>query len=210
MFLLLIYFALATYGFVRLLRAWGPIQRLVVRGTKPWACDVCLSFWIAGTLGLQALIMHHHLRPAVVEGTLVAMAIPGLVQLLLAWTAAQVPQESMLDNPEPAPSPAPPLRSLLRSTKPKEFDFRDPDRVDVTDAGSGARVASFRPPGERIAAEETACLDRARVHAGPEHSSCAFAVSRINVKGGRVYDNTCRKLVLDEIPDVPTASTSGT
>lgn len=200
--LTLVYLALAAYGLVRLLRAWGPIQALVVRGVKPWACDVCLSFWTTGVLGLQALIMHHHLRPAVFEWALIAMAVPGLVQLLLTWTAAQVPQEE-------AAAPAPSLRSLLRSSRPKEIDFRDPERVIVKDVESGAQIASFKTPEDIEPPAELACLARAKAVAGPAHVACAFAISRISAKGGRVYDNTCRKWILDEIPDA-TSSASGT
>lgn len=213
--LTLVYLALAIYGLVRLLRAWGPIQQLVVRGVKPWACDVCLSFWIAGVLGLQVLIMHHHLRPAAVEATLIAMAIPGLVQLLLAWTAAQVPQEGAPVEDEATPVPRPPvsLNALLRSGQPKEIDFRDPDLAVVRDTASGTCIATFTVPEDNTPPAELACIQRARAAAGPEHHACAFAINKINVKGGRVYDNTCRKWILDEIPDMASpviSSTSGT
>ncbi len=44
--------AIAVPGIVLAIRALPPITRLVERGVKPWACDICACFWITGALAL--------------------------------------------------------------------------------------------------------------------------------------------------------------
>lgn len=39
-------------GFVAAIRALPPIERWVLAGYKPWACDVCMCFWSTGTATL--------------------------------------------------------------------------------------------------------------------------------------------------------------
>lgn len=45
MLLQALYVGLWAAGFTVVLRALPWIQRLVREGMKPWACDVCMSFW---------------------------------------------------------------------------------------------------------------------------------------------------------------------
>jgi hypothetical protein len=46
-------------GLVHAVRTLPPVERLVQRGVKPWACDVCMSFWctllVVGASGLLGL-----------------------------------------------------------------------------------------------------------------------------------------------------------
>lgn len=50
--------ALSVPGVVVAVRALPPVQRLVDRGVKPWACDICSCFWITALLvfGLAAAV----------------------------------------------------------------------------------------------------------------------------------------------------------
>jgi hypothetical protein len=69
--------ALTVVSIVSLLRALGPIRRMVERGTKPWSCDVCLSFWVT----LAAACATYFL--------LVALGSPVEPQMALAILPAQ-------------------------------------------------------------------------------------------------------------------------
>lgn len=40
--------ALTVPGFVRAIRALPFVDRWVMRGIKPWACDICMCFWSTG------------------------------------------------------------------------------------------------------------------------------------------------------------------
>lgn len=40
--------ALTVPGFVLAVRALSVVERLVERGIKPWACDICMCFWSTG------------------------------------------------------------------------------------------------------------------------------------------------------------------
>ncbi len=41
--------ALTAPGFIVALRALPTIERRMMAGLKPWACDVCMSFWTVAT-----------------------------------------------------------------------------------------------------------------------------------------------------------------
>jgi hypothetical protein len=44
-------------GIVLAVRALPPVDRRVLAGQRPWACDVCMSFWATGVVaGLVALV----------------------------------------------------------------------------------------------------------------------------------------------------------
>lgn len=49
--------ALTVPGFVRAARTLSFVDRWVLAGIKPWACDVCMCFWSTGlwTAGLAGL-----------------------------------------------------------------------------------------------------------------------------------------------------------
>ena len=40
-----VFLSLTVPGFVLAVRALPPVERLVMEGVKPWACDICASFW---------------------------------------------------------------------------------------------------------------------------------------------------------------------
>jgi hypothetical protein len=39
-------------GITTAVRALPPVQRWMFERRKPWACDVCMSFWVTGVLAL--------------------------------------------------------------------------------------------------------------------------------------------------------------
>lgn len=43
-------------GVVVAVRALPPVQRAMFAQKKPWACDVCMSFWTVGALGLLGVL----------------------------------------------------------------------------------------------------------------------------------------------------------
>ena len=40
--------ALAAFWLVKLVRTFGWVEKRLLVGTKPWACNVCMSFWTTG------------------------------------------------------------------------------------------------------------------------------------------------------------------
>jgi len=46
--------AFTVPGFVFAVRALPFIDAMVVKGIKPWSCDICMSFWSTGGFALAA------------------------------------------------------------------------------------------------------------------------------------------------------------
>lgn len=42
----------STPGVVLAVRALPPVDRRVLASIKPWACDICMSFWTTGALAM--------------------------------------------------------------------------------------------------------------------------------------------------------------
>ncbi len=45
---------LTSAGMVNVIRLLPGIRGLVLKGKKPWACDVCMAFWSTATVNLFA------------------------------------------------------------------------------------------------------------------------------------------------------------
>lgn len=84
--------ALIAAGLIVLLRRLGPIERLVFKGIRPWACDVCMSFW--------TLLVVAPLFGGGVRGYLVA---PPAFALCL-WVLRQITQPVSDFHPPPEES----------------------------------------------------------------------------------------------------------
>jgi hypothetical protein len=56
----LLFVALTVPGFVLAVRALPPVERLVLAGVKPWACDVCSTFWATLVWGAVAWVVFGH------------------------------------------------------------------------------------------------------------------------------------------------------
>lgn len=55
-FLSLVFISLTVPGFVLATRALPWVDEKVLEGVKPWACDICMSFWSTVLWGLIAAI----------------------------------------------------------------------------------------------------------------------------------------------------------
>lgn len=44
-------------GFVVALRALPPVEKMMFRRVKPWACDLCMSFWCTLIVGCVIAIL---------------------------------------------------------------------------------------------------------------------------------------------------------
>lgn len=86
---------LSAAGFVQLVRVIPPGPRMVARGTKPWACDLCMSWW-------TALVVAMVLSGAVRDLTWLAV-VPGAFFVSLFVTARLYPA------PSGGPGAMPPL-----------------------------------------------------------------------------------------------------
>lgn len=90
--------AFTVPGFVRAVRALPFIDRAVMAGVKPWACDICMCFWSTG-LWVSAVACLE------ADGHLLLACGP-------AYTVALVLLEYMQRPPEgsgpPVEPPAPP------------------------------------------------------------------------------------------------------
>lgn len=85
--------ALAVPGFVRAMRALPFIDAWVMRGIKPWACDICMCFWSTGLW---------------VSSIALALRDPSvLLACGPAYTVALVVLEYMQRPPEGSGPPAP-------------------------------------------------------------------------------------------------------
>jgi hypothetical protein len=85
--------SIAVPGVVVAVRALPPVERLVMRGVKPWACDICSCFWVTAIfVGGIAL------RAALREGwdgdwpSVLPVAAPSYTLSLLILRLVQAPQ----------------------------------------------------------------------------------------------------------------------
>lgn len=87
--------ALTVPGFVRAVRALPFVDAWVMRGIKPWACDICMCFWSTGlwVSGIALLLRDGHVMLACGP----------------AYTAALVVLEYMQRPPEGSEPLMPPL-----------------------------------------------------------------------------------------------------
>jgi hypothetical protein len=79
--------ALALYAVsvTSMLRAIGPIGRLAAKGVKPWACDVCMTFWLilGASLGLS-VVFYASARKFVPDIALIIFPAHAVALLVLA------------------------------------------------------------------------------------------------------------------------------
>jgi len=81
-------------GIVLAVRALPAVRRAMVQLKKPWACDLCMSFWTVGALSLGLAVWKVDAQLLLSAGP----AYPLALQLL-----------RMLQEPANPPSPLPPL-----------------------------------------------------------------------------------------------------
>lgn len=76
--------ALAIPGVVQAVRALPWVSRRVFENVKPWACDICMSFWIGALATIGAAALAHDLR-------VLAVAPPAYTIALLVLRVLQAP-----------------------------------------------------------------------------------------------------------------------
>lgn len=81
---------LSAAGMVVAVRALPPVQRAIFARKKPWACDVCMSFWATG---LCALVVGYLRGPEYIFAA-------GPAYPLTLWTLAKL---SSPQNPPQLP-----------------------------------------------------------------------------------------------------------
>ena len=94
--------ALTVPGFVRAVRALPAVDRRVMAGVKPWACDICMCFWSTGlwTAGLALLAHDPYLMLACGPAYTVALNVLEFMQRPPAGS------EPFAAPPGPAEAPA--------------------------------------------------------------------------------------------------------
>ena len=88
-FFLAVGIALFAYYLVKLTRGFKSMQQRLIDGIKPWACNVCMSFWTTALLTLLiAGLSWCIIDPKVVNWWLLVPWLPsmGLCTFMLEWT----------------------------------------------------------------------------------------------------------------------------
>jgi hypothetical protein len=67
-------------GIIEALRELAPVQRAMLRRQKPWACDICMSFWTTGAL-TALLAWGNDVRLALAAGPAYPVALLFLAKL---------------------------------------------------------------------------------------------------------------------------------
>lgn len=67
-------------GVVLAARALPPVDRRVLAGAKPWACDVCMSFWTTGALAILVAVIFKDVRLLLACGPAYTLAM-----IVLGW-----------------------------------------------------------------------------------------------------------------------------
>jgi len=98
-------------GVAIVVRALSAVEKLVLEGKRPWACDVCLSWWMVAATTLVAGLAAHDLEVLWAAGP----AYP-LAYKLLGWLSQPVSSPGF---PELAELPAEPA-ALVEPVAPAE------------------------------------------------------------------------------------------
>jgi hypothetical protein len=98
-------------GVAIVVRALSAVEKLVLEGKRPWACDVCLSWWMVAATTLVAGLAAHDLEVLWAAGP----AYP-LAYKLLGWLSQPVSSPGF---PELAELPAEPA-ALVEPSAPAE------------------------------------------------------------------------------------------
>ena len=94
----LLFVSCTVPGFVLAVRALPPVERLVFAGVKPWACDVCSTFWATIFWGAVAWGVFGHWA---------LVAVPPAYTIAF-WLLGALSKPTTLPPPPEAP-PGPPL-----------------------------------------------------------------------------------------------------
>ena len=90
LFVVLLVAGAAASAVIELLRVLPGLSALVQRGVKPLACDLCMSFWVGGSLGaLLGWLASGEVRWQALLGC--ALAGFGGTRAALAWLSSLEP-----------------------------------------------------------------------------------------------------------------------
>lgn len=102
-----VFVALTAPGVIVAIRALPWVERKMMAGVKPWACDICMSFWTVAWLCSIAAALLGDWRFCFTAG-------PAYSSVL--WLLGQL-QKS---QPPPGAIPLPPLTPLADTLEPKD------------------------------------------------------------------------------------------
>lgn len=77
---------LAVFFVVETIRRLPPFEKWVLQGKRPWACNLCMSFWVGNIVGISAHA--YGLAPLSALGHAAGL---GFSLLLLEWSASFIP-----------------------------------------------------------------------------------------------------------------------
>jgi len=103
-----VFVALTAPGIIVAIRALPWVEKQMMAGVKPWACDICMSFWTVAALCTCAAVWLEEWRFCFTAGPAYSSAL---------WLLGQ------LQKSTPPPSsaiPLPPLTPLADSLEPKD------------------------------------------------------------------------------------------
>lgn len=95
-----LFVGLTAAGLIVALRALPPVEHKVWAAQKPWACDVCMSFWVVGIANVFLVATHGP----------VMFLCAGPAYPLCLWVLRQIT----------APRGAPPLPELEFELEPED------------------------------------------------------------------------------------------
>lgn len=132
-------------GVAIVLRALPAIERLVLAGTRPWACDVCLAWWTTAATTLVAVFASHDLEVLCAAGP----AYP-LAYKLLGWLS-----QPMSVPPPGFPELADPPAAATEPVAPPSDDEAD-DEESLAAALGVLGALSTEEPAEPVEAPPAA------------------------------------------------------
>lgn len=118
-------------GVAIVVRALSAVEKLVLEGKRPWACDVCLSWWMVAATTLVAGLTAHDLEVLWAAGP----AYP-LAYKLLGWLSQPVSSPppgfpELAELPEEPAAPAEPVAPAEPAAETEEHVKSMPEGVDM-------------------------------------------------------------------------------
>ena len=90
---------LGSFAIVELVRRLPVIEQWTLRGMRPWACNLCMSFWTSALMIFLMCLAYHS----------VAARVPPWATLFMIWPAGMAIALYVLMKTDNPPSPPPPM-----------------------------------------------------------------------------------------------------
>ena len=72
---------LSVAGAIQVIRALPYVRGWVLRGVKPWSCDLCMSFWLSLVAGASAAVSDPSWSLAVLGSVVISIAVTGRLRV---------------------------------------------------------------------------------------------------------------------------------